>query len=99
MPLVVKSEYKYIEKIDGVPFVKGTKLPVKALVIHYKAGMSIEDILDGFPNITPAQLFDTLAYYHDHKNEIEEDIEEDSLEYIEKEFNLKLAPDRTLKPK
>ena len=99
MSITVKSEYKHIEKVAGIPFVKGTKLPIKALVIHYKTGMSIENILEGFPNITPGQLFDALAYYYDHKDETEKDIEKDSLEHIEKEFNLKLVSDRKLTAK
>jgi uncharacterized protein (DUF433 family) len=96
MSTIVNSEYKHIEKIDDVPFVKGTKIPVKALVIHYKTGMSAENILEGFPNITPSQFFEALAYYYDNKDEIEESIENDSIEHIEKEFNLKLTPDRKL---
>jgi len=33
--------------------------------------MSIEEILEGYPSLTPAQLFDALSYYFGHKEEID----------------------------
>ncbi len=88
--IMITTEHKYVikdEKIySGSPIIKGTRIPVKAIVIHYQSGMSIEDILEGYPSINPAQLFDALSYYHDNKEEIEKDIERDSVVKIKKEF-------------
>ncbi len=50
--------------------------------------MSIEDILEGYPSITPAQLFDALSYYHDYNEEIEKDMERDSIGKIKEEMNI-----------
>ena len=36
--------------------------------------MSIEEILEGYPSITPAQLFDALSYYFDNKEEIDKEL-------------------------
>ena len=87
---MIVTEHKYIvkdEKIySGSPHIKGTRIPVKAIVIHYQSGMSLEDILEGYPSINPAQLFDALSYYHDNKEEIEKDIQRDSIDNIKKEF-------------
>lgn len=87
---MIVTGHKYIIKdphiYGGSAIIKGTRIPVKAIVIHYQSGMSVEDILEGYPSITPAQLFDTLSYYHDNKEEIEKDIERDSIEQIKKEF-------------
>jgi len=85
-------EHKYIIKnskiYSGSPIIIGTQIPVKAIIVHYQSGMAIEDILDGYPSLTPAQLFDALSYYHDNKEEIEKDIENDSFEKIKAEFNI-----------
>ena len=85
-------EHKYItknpEQYSGSPIIVGTQIPVKAIIIHYQSGMPIEDILDGYPSLTPAQLFDALSYYHDNKEEIEKDIENDSFEIIKNEFKI-----------
>ncbi len=72
-------EHHYIERnksiYEGKPVIKGTRVPVASLVNHYRSGMDIEEILDGYPNITPAQFFDALSYYFDHKDEIDKEFE------------------------
>jgi uncharacterized protein (DUF433 family) len=74
-----RTAHLYIEKdpgrYEGKPVVKGTRVPVASLINHYRSGMSIEDILEGYPNVTPAQLFDALSYYFDNKAEIDSDLE------------------------
>ena len=76
---LVKTNHLYIEKdvkkYGGKAIIKGTRIPVAAIVIHYRSGMSIEEILEGYPNITPAQLFDVLSYYFDNKEEIDKEFE------------------------
>ena len=75
----IKTPHLYIEKdparYEGKPVIVGTRVPVASIIVNYRSGMSIEDILEGFPNITPAQLFDALSYYFDNKEEIDKDIE------------------------
>jgi len=29
-------------------------------------GLSVEEILEGLPHLTPAQVYEALSYYHDH---------------------------------
>ncbi|MDA8078791.1 MAG: DUF433 domain-containing protein [Nitrospiraceae bacterium] len=74
----VKTEHIYIEKdpdrYDGKAVIKNTRIPVASLVNHYRSGMSIDEILDGYPSLTPAQLFDALSYYFDHKDEIDKEL-------------------------
>jgi uncharacterized protein (DUF433 family) len=71
-------QHSYIEKnpakYEGKAVIKGTRIPVVSIVNHYRAGMSIEEILEGYPSITPAQLFDALSYYFDNKEEIDRDL-------------------------
>jgi len=75
-----KTAHLYIEKdpkkYEGKPVIKGTRVPVASIVNHYRSGMSMEDILEGYPNVTPAKLFDALSYYFDHKKEIDKDLEQ-----------------------
>lgn len=78
MPLT-KSKHFYIEEnkkiYGGKPVIKGTRVPVLSIVNHYRSGMDIDEILNGYPNITPAQLFDALSYYFDHKKDIDKEFE------------------------
>ncbi|MBI5747548.1 MAG: DUF433 domain-containing protein [Nitrospinae bacterium] len=76
---IVIAEHLYIEKdptkYEGKAVIKGTRVPVSSIINHYRSGMSIEEILDGYPNITYSQLFDALSYYFDHKEEIDKEFE------------------------
>lgn len=75
---VTKSEHLYIEKdsakYEGKAVIKNTRIPVASIVNHYRSGMSIEEILEGYPSVTPAQLFDALSYYFDNKEEIDKEL-------------------------
>lgn len=76
MVVAVKREFHcYVEKnknkCGGEPIIKDTRIPVSMIIKHYKSGMSIEDILEGYPNLKPQHIFDALGYYYDNKEEIE----------------------------
>lgn len=78
MPSAI-TEHLYIEKdsakYEGKAVVKNTRIPVASIVNHYRSGMNIEEILEGYPSIAPAQLFDALSYYFDNKEEIDKELE------------------------
>jgi uncharacterized protein (DUF433 family) len=73
---VQPTTYPHIVKVPGVcggaAILAGTRIAVWQLVgYYYKTGMSVEDILAEWDYLTPAQIFSALAYYHDHKPEID----------------------------
>ena len=97
MSTPVITEYRYITRVPGIcggrPIIKGTRTPVKAIVGYYKMGLSVEEILEGLPHLTPAQVYEVLSYYHDHQSEIEQDIEESRVENLIARYDLKVTPD------
>jgi uncharacterized protein (DUF433 family) len=74
----IETKHLYIEKdpskYEGKAVIKGTRIPVASLVNHYRSGMSVEEIIEGFPSLSPAQLFDALSYYFDNKDEIDREL-------------------------
>ena len=69
--------YPHIVKTLGVcggeAIIENTRIAVWHIVgYYYKVGMSVEDILAEWDYLTPAQVFSALAYYHDHRVEIDE---------------------------
>jgi len=93
-----KTDHKYIKvDLQRGTYIVGTRIRVKNIIILYKSGMSVEEILEGFPNITPAQFYDALSYYYDYKEQVEKEIKAEDLHEIEKEFNLKLQFNGSLK--
>ena len=53
--------------------------------------MSVEAILMDWDYLKPAAIFSALAYYHDHKDEIDKLREENSYEYWLKHHAHKFA--------
>jgi len=76
--LATATEHLYIEKdpskYEGKAVIRGTRIPVASIVNHYRSGMDIGEILEGYPSIKPAQLFDALSYYFDNKEEIDKEL-------------------------
>ena len=75
--------YRYItsdEKIlDGEPIIKGTRTPVRAIVEEWRRGVAPEEIPNGLPHLTLAQVFEALSYFSDNKEEINEFIEKNRI--------------------
>ena len=73
-----KLPHPYIEQKTGTcggrPILKGTRIGVSLIAWHYKQGRTIDEIIQNYPHLTPAQVHDALSYYFDHQAEIEEEI-------------------------
>ncbi|MDP0499760.1 MAG: DUF433 domain-containing protein [Verrucomicrobiota bacterium JB022] len=54
-PVVVDPEI-----LDGLPVIRGTRVPVQALFDHLEAGDSLEDFLEDFPSVTRELAVDVL---------------------------------------
>lgn len=95
MSAPVLTEYRHITRVPGVcggrPIFKGTRTTVRAVVGYYKMGLSVEEILEGLPHLSPAQVYEALSYYHDHPAEIEQDIEEGRVEHLIQRYGLKVT--------
>ena len=91
----VIAKYRYITRVPAIcggrPIIKGTRTAVKTVVGYYKMGLSVEEILEGLPHLTPAQVYEALSYYHDHASEIEQDIEESRVEHLVERYGMKIV--------
>jgi len=78
MPLAsVETRYEHIV-IDerGIPIVAGTNMKVVELVLEKMAyGWSPEELYFQHPHLTLGQIYSALAYYWDHQEELDKDIE------------------------
>ena len=66
----------------GKPRIAGHRIRVVDVVIwHEQMGLSPDEIVSRYPTITLADVYAALAYYHDHFQEIRQQIyEDDALE-------------------
>lgn len=71
------TAYEHIQLDEkGVAFIKGTTMKVVELVMAYKAyGWSPEELHFQHPYLTMSQIHSALAFYWEHKEELEVDIQ------------------------
>ena len=72
----VLTEYLYIMRQRGVrsgnPIVAGTRIGVHDVIGLLQAGETVDTIVTRcFPDLTRAQVYECLAYYEDHRGEID----------------------------
>jgi len=76
MTLTTPTEYKYIllDERDR-PYIEGTSMKVVELVTSIHAyGWSPEELHFQYPHLSMSQIYSALAYYWEHKEEIDADI-------------------------
>ena len=73
----------------GRGVIEGTRIPVWSIIKWYKLGMSFEEIVREFPQLTPAQIHDAFSYYYDNQEEIETDIMDNEDEARYRELSVK----------
>ncbi len=83
--LDVETRYEHIvlDK-EGTPIIAGTNMKVIELVLEKSAyGWSAEELHFQHPYLTLGQIYSALAYYWDHRGELDRDIER-RLEFVDR---------------
>lgn len=67
--------YRYITRQPGVrsghAIIEGTRVGVHDVIGLLQNGETVESVTRCFPNISRAQVYECLAYYEDHRGEID----------------------------
>ncbi len=79
--MVVSVLDKHIEitpdVCGGKPRIAGHRIRVQDIAVwHEVQGLSPEEIVAQFPQITLADVYAALSYYHDHREEIDRQMDE-----------------------
>jgi uncharacterized protein (DUF433 family) len=89
---VQQTEHPYIVRVAGVcsgrPIIKSTRISVCHIAQLYKAGDTVEEILQAHPHLKTAAVYDAISYYLDHQEEIEQEIAENRLEELMTKYGL-----------
>ena len=72
----IATQYAYITRVDGVrggkAIVAGTRISVHDVIGLLQNGETVDTIVtQSFPDLTRAQVYECLAYYEDHRGEID----------------------------
>jgi len=75
--MLAETRYEHIILNDTrVPVISGTTMKVVELVLAQAAyGWSAEELRNQFPYLTLGQIYSALAYYWDHREEFDVNIE------------------------
>ena len=81
------TAYRYLVNLPNVctgrTIVEGTRVGVHDVVGLTVNGAGVDDVLRSFPNLTRAQVYECLAYYEDHRAEIDLMVAEQMAEALE----------------
>lgn len=79
--MVTAPEKCHIESTPGTcggkPRIAGTRIRVQDIVFWTEEGRSPDEIVSSFPQLTLADVYAALAYYHDNRSLIDQSIRDD----------------------
>jgi uncharacterized protein (DUF433 family) len=91
-PMIRQTEHPYIVHTMGIcggrAIIKGTRIAVQLIAELYKAGDTVDEILQSYQHVQGAAIFDALSYYLDHQAEIEQEIADNRLDSVMKKYRL-----------
>jgi uncharacterized protein (DUF433 family) len=72
-----------VEKTTGSQaMIKGTRIPVSIIIGYLRLGETPESLVEKIlPHLTLAQVYDALSYFHDHRDDIEQELFENTEEH------------------
>src|SRR4051794_34384521 len=84
LPVIREHIVSTPDTCGGKPRIAGSRIQVKHIAImHEREGKSPEEIVSEFPHLTLAGIYAALAYYHDHREEMNAEIAADRAWYEE----------------
>ena len=81
--LLPKHPYvEHVESQSGMrAVIRGTRVGIDVIVGYWREGYTPEEIsADILSHLKPAQVYDALSYYHDHKDEIDQELLEHTVD-------------------
>ena len=69
------TSYRYLVNLpsvcQGKTIVEGTRIGVHDVVGLILNGASVDDVCRSFPDLSRSQVYECLAYYEDHRTQID----------------------------
>jgi uncharacterized protein (DUF433 family) len=82
LPVIREHIVSTPDTCGGKPRIVGSRIQVKHVAImHERERKSPEEIVSEFPHLTLADVYAALAYFHDHREAINTEIEADRAWY------------------
>jgi uncharacterized protein (DUF433 family) len=86
-PAVKRTEHPYIVRVDSIcggrAIIEGSRVSVRHIAQLYKAGDTVDEVLQAHSHLKAAAVYDAISYYLDHQAEIEQEIAENRFEAVQ----------------
>lgn len=93
MAVAITTEHPHIVRVPGVigsePVIVGTRISVSSIARYLQDGVGPDEIIEMYPHLTKAGVYDAISYYFDHQDEIERTIAESQPEAVQKRLGLR----------
>jgi uncharacterized protein (DUF433 family) len=70
----------------GSPIIRGTRTSIANIAGYYLMGLTPEEIQRELPHLSLAQIFDALAFYLDHRETMNCELQKDKEEIVSRDF-------------
>lgn len=95
------TDHPHIVRTEGVcggsPRLRGTRLAVWGIAELFRRGEPAEEISALYDHVDPAAIRDAIGYYLEHRQEIDAEIEENTLESVLKRTGAVLGEDGVIR--
>jgi len=86
------TEHPYITHVPGKrggrAIIRDTGITVSLIARLYRAGDSVDDIVESYPHLRPSWVHDAIGYYLEHQDEIEREIRKNQMEQLAQQHDL-----------
>ena len=81
----------------GSPRIRDSRISVRTIAELYRQGEPASEILATYPHLDPRAVHDAIGYYLDHRQEIEAEIEANSLPAVLEDIGAALGDDGVIR--
>lgn len=74
-------DHPYIEERNGGYYVRGSRVSLDSIVYSWQQGQDAEAIRESFPTLELVEIYGAIAYYLDHRAEIDQYLKEWEAKY------------------
>jgi uncharacterized protein (DUF433 family) len=100
MATEIKTEHPHIVRVPGVcggrPVIAGTRIGVDFVARFVNSGCDADEIMETYPHLTRAGVYDAISYYFDHQQEIDAEIAGSTLEKLAEKHNFTVRDGRVI---
>lgn len=76
-------------------YLRGTRVAVRHVASFLRAGFTVDEIIEeGLAHVSPAAIYEAIAYYYDHRDEIDAELSAESTEAAHTLLREQLTPEQ-----